>query len=79
MPMYHLVSPKPVDPDDRAGTEEPFEAPCIADAVNLIVSRFEQWPSRFAARGGETMSVTVVNVDNLDEEGHGTILFHSEY
>ena len=79
MPVYRLVSPKPVDPDDRVGTEQPFEAPCISDAVNLIVARFEQWPSVFNARGGQTASVTVVNADNPDEEGHGTILFHSEY
>ena len=79
MPMYRLIRPKPVDPKDREGTEDPFEAACISDALNFVISRFEQWPSIFNSSGGQTASVTVVNHDKPEEQADGTILFYPEY
>ena len=77
MPMYRLIRPFPVDPKDREGTEDPFKAGCIEDAVNFVIARFEQWPSIFNARGGQTASVCVVNDDDpADTMGrHDPVLF----
>lgn len=63
MPLYRMTKPTAADPADRHFTEEPFEAACMADALEHSRRGVMVNPDHFGARPGGFAVVTVEHVE----------------